>query len=228
MLSRRYRRRLLYAAQERLRPLTRRPWPSVITVLATTSLICFISYAIPRPKPANTPVIPGVISLSTDRPDETQIVTYQSTATGDQPKYLRLPSLKTEGFIQKVGIDQRRQVAVPTNIHLAGWFIQTAVPGQPGLSIIDGHLDGRSQPGIFAHLDQLKPSDTFTVELANGTLRRFSVTSVQSLPVAEAAAVLFSQTPGLSHQLNLITCAGTYSTSKGYDRRIIVTSGLVE
>lgn len=218
MLSRRQRRRLFYAAKERWRP---------IAAVATVSVCLIAIYTYPKPKNAPKPVPPTVVSVSTDKPTETKPASYRSTATGSQPKYLKLPSIKAEGYVQKVGIDQRKQVAVPTNIHLAGWFVHAVTPGEPGLSIIDGHLDGRTQPGIFAKLDKLKLSDTFTVELANGVTRQFLVVSVQSLPVADAAAVLFSQTPGVARQLNLITCAGTYKGAAGYDHRVIVTSRLI-
>jgi LPXTG-site transpeptidase (sortase) family protein len=165
-----------------------------------------------------------VVTNSTEHPSEDPVTEYHSDATGSQPKYIHLPSIGNQGFIQKVGVDQHQQIAVPTNIHLAGWFTSTVTPGDPGLSIIDGHLDGRSQPGIFAGLSHLKPGDTFTVGLANGTTRKFQVKTVQSLSAADAAAALFSQTPGISRQLNLITCSGTFSTSAGYDHRVIVTA----
>lgn len=228
MLSRRHRRRLLYGTRERLRPLAQRPWRPVATILGLVSLICLASYLTPRPTTTPPSRTGAVVSHSTDHPAEAPIVTYHSTATGTEPKYLSLPSIKAEGFIEKVGVDQHSQMAVPTNIYLAGWFREMAAPGDPGLSIIDGHLDGRTRPGIFANLDHLKPSDIFTVELANGTRRRFSVTSVQSLPISATAAALFSQDPGIKRQLNLITCAGTYQQSKGYDHRIIVTSRLAD
>jgi LPXTG-site transpeptidase (sortase) family protein len=190
--------------------------------------VLMASFLVPRPKPASI-AAPGAshsITVSTDHPAEEPISAYHSTAVGSEPKVLRLPTIQAEGYVQKVGVDQHRQVAVPTNIHLAGWFADMPVPGDPGLSIIDGHLDGRRQPGIFAHLDRLKPGDRFEVELASGAVRRFRVKTVQSLPTAQAAALLFSQTPGLDRQLNLITCGGTYRGAAGYDRRIIVTAQL--
>jgi len=167
-----------------------------------------------------------VVRVSTDHPDEAKLAAYHSTATGTQPKYLRLPTIHAEGYIQAVGVDQHRQIAVPTNINLAGWFTSTVTPGDLGLSIIDGHLDGRTGPGIFADLARLKPADTFTIDLANGTTRTFQVKTVQSLPTDQAAAALFSQAPGVARQLNLITCGGTYKAATGYDHRVVVTAQL--
>jgi LPXTG-site transpeptidase (sortase) family protein len=195
-----------------------------VAVLALVAVV--VLPQLHKPRPAGRPSAP--VTVSAEHPSEAAIAkdTYRSTAVGAEPKYLRLPSLKAEGFVEKVGIDQHRQVAVPTNIHLAGWFSSSVTPGELGLSIIDGHLDGSRQPGIFAHLDRLKSGDQFSVELANGKTRTFLVKSVQSLSVDKTAAVLFSQIPGISRQLNLITCGGTFTKSAGYDHRVVVSASL--
>ncbi len=211
-------------------PVLRRPilrWLIVALLLAAVAgFAYYFTLRLRGPSATSSPT--DVVTKSTDQPSEEPITTYQSNATGKQPKYLRLPSIDTQGFIQKMGVDQRKQVAVPTNIHLAGWFTSSPAPGEPGLSIIDGHLDGVQKPGIFAKLDHLKPHDLFNVELANGEVRQFRVVSVQSVPTDKAAAVLFSQTPGIARQLNLITCGGTFNTaSRSYDHRVIVTSEYV-
>jgi sortase A len=203
------------------RPLRVTAWAAAVLVIAWLWLM---------PQPKLAPIQPThVVTTSTDHPSEEPITNYRSTATGAQPKYLRLPTIQAEGYIQAVGIDQHQQMAVPTNIHLAGWFKDYVIPGNPGLSIIDGHLDGVHKPGIFANLDKLKPRDVFKVELANGKVRQFRVVRVQSVPTAKAAAVLFSQIPGITRQLNLITCGGVFNTSaRSYDHRVIVTSRLLE
>jgi hypothetical protein len=213
-----------------LRFLTARPWRDVAYPALIAAFVCFISYSIPPLRIAAPDPVTGVVTVSTDHPSETKpnAATYHSTATGNEPKVIRLPGINAEGFIQKVGVDQSRQIAVPTNIHLAGWFIDAVAPGDAGLSIIDGHLDGSSQPGIFANLGQLKPGDTYEIELASGSIRRFRVKTVQSLSVAAAASVLFSQIPGLARPVNLITCGGVFvKSAKSYDQRVVVISEYV-
>lgn len=181
-----------------------------------------------KPKPTSSAPT-HVVTVSTQHPSEADInqSTYQSTATGDQPKYIRLPSIGAGGYIQAVGMDQNNQVAVPTNIHLAGWFVKTVTPGDLGLSIIDGHLDGYRRPGIFDDLGGLKPGDKFEVDLANGATRVFSVVTVQKVPLAQAATALFNQSAGISHELNLITCGGSFTAAVGYDMRVIVIAKLI-
>lgn len=175
----------------------------------------------------NSIVNQDVITYSTDQPDEVKPdeQTYQWQGSSNEPKYIRLPTINAEGFIQKVGVDQNQTVAVPTNIHLAGWFVDSVEPGQPGLSIIDGHINGRGSDGIFVDLEKLKKGDIYSIEFGDNTSKQFKVTNITSVDTKDAASVLFSQDPNNSSQLNLITCGGNFDTnSRSYNMRVIIAS----
>lgn len=167
------------------------------------------------------------ITSSTNRPVEVapKKETYNWKGGSGDPKYIVLPTISTEGFIQKADIDQNKQIAVPSNIHMAAWFIRSSIPGDPGLSIIDGHVDGRENAGIFKKLGSIKPGDQYSVELGSGAIKKFKVIKVATVPVNDSTNILFSQDPTVSSQLNLITCGGTFDTeTKSYDLRVIVSS----
>lgn len=183
----------------------------------------------PAPTPAFVPS--EVITYTTDTPDESPIKRESFTWVGadDEPKHIRFASINTEGFIQKMGVDQKGQLSAPTNINLAGWFINSAKPGQPGLSIIDGHVDGRQNAGIFKRLGDLKQGDVFELELGGGTELSYRVLQVQTVDVAGAENTLFSQDPTVKSQLNLITCGGNFNReSQLYEKRVIVSSELMQ
>jgi LPXTG-site transpeptidase (sortase) family protein len=170
------------------------------------------------------------VTYSTDRPSEEKPNknTYKWTGAADEPKYIVLPTIKAEGFVQKVGVDQNKQIAVPTNIHLAGWFIDTVKPGAKGLSILDGHVNGRVNNGIFKDLAKVKKADEFTVELGDGTIKKYKVLDITTLPTKESVNVLFSQNPKVKSQLNLITCGGKFDAkTQQYDSRVIVSAELI-
>ncbi len=172
-----------------------------------------------------------VVTTSTDHPSETKPDTSRAKyrVAPDKPRLISLPTIGAEGFIQQVGIDQHKAIAVPSNIHLAGWYTQSRLPGARGLSIIDGHLDGRTGGGIFKDLAKLKSGDRFTVSFGNDSTQTFTVRKVHRLATAKTAAVLFSQDPKFSHQLNLITCGGTYDNTKHqYDERVVVVAELTK
>jgi hypothetical protein len=166
-----------------------------------------------------------VITNSTDTPDEQKPdkATYQWHGGPNDPKYIDLPTITGGGFLQNVGVDQHQEIAVPNNVYLAGWFIKSVRPGEKGLSIIDGHVVGRVNNGIFGTLHSLKVGDTFSVAFGDTTNKSFTVKKMISVAVTGAPGVLFSQDPNITNQLNLITCTGKYdATTHLYDQRLIV------
>ena len=171
-----------------------------------------------------------VLTHSSPQPVETKPAkeTYKWYGDPGDPKYISIPTISAEGFIQKAGIDQNNQIAAPSNIHIAGWFIKSSKPGEQGLSIIDGHVTGRVNNGIFKNLESLKQGAFFSVTLGNGSVKKYQVVNLVTVPVDKSVDALFSQDPSIKSQLNLITCAGKYDESiKGYTDRTIVYSKLV-
>lgn len=182
-----------------------------------------------EPAPA---ISSSVVTHSTETPSETPPTkaceNYQVAA--DHPRKIDIPSIGASGCIEKVGIDQHGAIAVPTNIYLAGWYVNSALPGEKGLSIIDGHISGRySETAIFQHLAKLKAGDTFTVTRGDGEKLNYKVLETTTVPVEQAMDVLMAQEEDVESQLNLITCGGKYDKeTKLYDKRVIVSGELLE
>lgn len=177
------------------------------------------------------PTIPTqTVTYSTDKPDETPpgkaCDTYKVAAT--EPRMIDLPSIGTSGCVQKVGLDQHNAIAAPTNIHVAGWYTRSMLPGQKGVSVIDGHLSGRYGPAIFANLEKLKPDDIVRVQFGDESWKEFAVISVDSYPVDTVMTKLFEPSADSKNQLNLITCDGAYDAgTKTYDKRVVVRTTLL-
>jgi hypothetical protein len=173
----------------------------------------------PPPNPAQT------ITVDTDNPVEKKVPAAEYIVPADQPRMIHLPDLSVSGPIQKVGLNKSNAIAVPTNVHFAGWYTNSVKPGYPGLSIIDGHVSGKYSPGIFKHLAKLQKGSRFTVEYGDGSVRQFAVIDGRSLPENEAAAYLLQKRSNVGRQLNLITCGGVYDRqTKQYDKRYIVVA----
>jgi len=145
----------------------------------------------------------------------------------DQPKIITVSGkANIYGLIQKVGLLKNGQMAAPGNVHMAGWFSGSARPGETGLAIIDGHVDGRFSDAVFKNLGKAQPNDTVEVEFGNGRKVKFKVVSTKQVGVDEASTALF-QTPD-GAELRLITCAGKWQKdSKTYSQRLIVYAKLV-
>ena len=173
---------------------------------------------------AGVPAGHTVATVSTDTPSE-QPVPDNYSVPADKPLSIQLPTIKTEGFIQQVGVDKENQMVVPGNVNMAGWYTKGSLPGDAGLSIIDGHVHGLYAKGIFFNLGKLKSDDTFTVTYGDKSVRKFKVKQVQTVSTKEADTALFVRDKTISKQLNLITCTGRFDKdSKTYDSRVIVVT----
>jgi len=175
-------------------------------------------------KQGGVPAPTHTATQSPDKPSE-QPVPPSYTVPAGQPKEITMPTIKTKGFIQKVGVDKNNQIVAPGNIHMAGWYTGSVKPGEPGLSIIDGHVNGVYAKAVFYDLIRLKPNDTFTVTYGDNSVRSFRVVKIEAVPVDQATKVLFNRDPAIKSQLNVITCGGKYiASTKTYDGRVIVAA----
>ena len=210
-----------------------RAWSTrlVIFIVATGLITYGASSLFERHNAVNgpTPVIEteAVVVSDTNEPSEVKPVD-DYTVAADMPRRIILPSLDTEGFIQQVGTTEDNAIAVPSNIHVAGWYVESEKPGEAGLSIIDGHVSGKYNDGVFKRLGKFRSGDQFSVEYGDLTTRNFEVVETKTLPEEESAAFLFERNDNINNQLNLITCGGPFDsqTDSYADRVIVVARGL--
>jgi sortase A len=98
-----------------------------------------------------------------------------------------------------------------------GRIVSTAVPGEPGNSVISGHRDT-----FFRHIYELSKGDVIEVR-RNGELMRFEVTG-KKIVDPEDLSVLKQ---GPDAELTLITCYPTYYIGPAPER-LVVFSKLIE
>ena len=170
-----------------------------------------------------------IVTHSTDTPDETKPYCDDSyVVPSDSPRKIEISSIGVDGCIQRVGIDQHKAMAVPSNIHVAGWFTASVAPGEPGLSIIDGHVLGQYNDAIFANLENLKKNETIRVQLGDMSWKEFTVESVDSYAASSTINEVYKPFDG-ERRLVLITCTGTYDAkNNSYDKRVVVRAKLVD
>lgn len=178
---------------------------------------------------AQPPDAHKTITVDTASPDEKKSRDSEYIVPADQPRMIHLRTIAASGPIQKVGVTKTNAIAVPTNVHFAGWYTKSVKPGYPGLSIIDGHVSGKYAPGIFKQLPKLKKGDTFQVEYGDGSRRDFKVVETKKLPTKEAAVYLLDKRSDIDRQLNLITCDGVFDReTQQYDQRFMVVSEAID
>lgn len=196
-----------------------------LIVTGSTGILLYLHDEQNATKPVK--IIPAkTVVLSTNSPNEAPVSANDfANVPADQPRQIVIPTISVSSYIQKIGVDQNDQISVPNNIHLAGWYINSAKPGSPGLSIIDGHVLGRYNDAVFKDLIKLKPGSTFSVIYGDNSKKSFIVKEVILLSVSDATAYLNNKDINIISQLDLITCGGNFDKkSQTYDKRVVVKS----
>lgn len=145
----------------------------------------------------------------------------------EYPLKLSIQSIDVDAPVQVVGLAASGNIASPSGFHAVGWFVRSALPGQNGTSVYDGHVDnGLLRLGVFKHLDRVSAGDEVVIKTRGGKTLRYLVTRVavygyKNVPMADILA------PKEGSELVLITCAGDWiSAEKTYGKRLIVSATL--
>jgi sortase (surface protein transpeptidase) len=125
------------------------------------------------------------------------------------PASLIIPEIGVQTRLIRLGLTKSGALQVPPTAFVAGWYTGSPRPGDIGSSIIIGHIDSMSTPGIFYNLRLLRPGQRAYIRQADGKLAVFRVTAVHMyLKARFPTAAVYGATPDA--QLRLITCGGTF------------------
>lgn len=165
-----------------------------------------------------------------EEPEITDNNNYQVAAY--KPRYLSIPSIGLYNIpVIEIGIDGDK-LGDPNNVRLVGWHYRSAIPGQPGVAMIDGH-GGDLGTGIFRDLPRAHVGDNIIIEMGDG--RKFTyriVEMVNKVRGGEANKYMHtayqSPVPGAA-AMTLITCTGKWLPSEDtYLLRLFVRAVMVE
>ncbi len=143
------------------------------------------------------------------------------------PVRLRIPVIGVSTTLLRLGLNQDDTVEVPTDAESAGWYHLGPRPGDPGSSVILGHVDSVSGPAVFARLGELRRGERIRIDARDNTTGVFEVTRVATYPNADFPAQrVYARTGG--RFLNLVTCGGSYDAAQGgYQANVVVFTRLL-
>lgn len=168
-------------------------------------------------------IVTQVPDGSTEASDESAVTSDQIDnyrVAADQPEIIEISKIGIRARIKQMGLNSDKSIMAPTNIHDAGWYVNSAKPGEATPSnkamFIDGHDVGRVSRGIFYRLNELTAGDEIIIEKGDGTRLTYRVkrTETVALDQIDMNKVLTSVTPGKAG-LNLMTCDGAVVTRDG-------------
>lgn len=204
----------------------------VITVILTGAIVYIgLQLASYRKLTSKGPSAPTteIVSSSDDNPSEKRSQDFNDyKVPADQPRIIQIPSLDIKAYIQRVGIDKNNTVVAPNNIFFTGWFTGSAPPGDEGISILDGHVRGRYNDGVFRKLIEISNGEVIKVQMGDESWREFEVLSKKIYDTKDSAKALFSpKIQSGKSELRLITCDGVYDKkTREYSKRLIVIAKL--
>jgi sortase family protein len=160
--------------------------------------------------------------VPTIRVHSARLADFRAPRTGSPPVGIAIPGIGLEARVVRVGVDRRTGgVEVPPDVHTVGWYRFSPVPGEPGSSVLLGHVDSSTQgPGAFFHLASLEPGTRIRVLLADGSARAFRVVARRSYLKSRLPAAVFARAG--RPVLTLVTCGGPFDASIGHYRDNVV------
>ncbi|QNN51753.1 class F sortase [Nocardioides mesophilus] len=126
-----------------------------------------------------------------------------------EPVSITISSIGVDSPVFPIGKNPDGTLAVPSGPRLnqAAWFENSPTPGQPGPSIIEGHVDSTQGPSVFFRLGDVRPGDTITVLRRDRIKVTFTVDAVRDFPKAEFPTKLVYGGDLGTPTLRLITCS---------------------
>jgi sortase (surface protein transpeptidase) len=140
------------------------------------------------------------------------------------PRYIKIPRLGVDARVLQTGLTSTGALGTPDNVYDTAWYTGSAKPGQPGATLIDGHISSWTSKGVFYGLNTLETGDT--IEIVNGAGEVFDYqvvrAQVYSADNVDMQSAITSVNPGMPG-LNLISCYGNVLKGTSlFDQRIIV------
>jgi sortase (surface protein transpeptidase) len=140
---------------------------------------------------------------------------------------LVIPALRVHAPVVATGAVDG-SMTIPADVHIVGWYdgtdnyrgttysVRTPWPGQPGVSVLAGHINWVGQgPGALYYIGQLVVGDPVEVIGSNQVATYWRVSQPPiTLPKADLPSSLFVNTG--PPKLALVTCGGPYDSATGH------------
>ncbi|WP_435748041.1 class F sortase [Nocardioides sp. SYSU DS0663] len=147
------------------------------------------------------------------------------------PVHLSIPRIGVDTEVFGLGLAPDGTLAVPQpgpRLDLAAWFRRSPAPGQPGPSIIEGHVATEQGPSVFFDLADLRPGDRIDVRRADGITVTFEVDALRTFDKDRFPTEVVYGGDLSTPQLRLITCSDFNPSTGHHDGNVVVFSHRVE
>ncbi len=176
---------------------------------------------------------PTVLSKNTDEADfvsqssENEVspeVLAGYEVDADLPRVLTMQRIQVSSRVKRLITRSNGELTYPRNIHDVGWYEGSVKPGEPGVSLLVGHVHGDTKPGIFSRLNNVREGDVVEIERGDGLKLNFSVVNIESFE--QDGFKLEQALRSFDHEkpaLHLLTHSGRFDVrTNKYEKRLLV------
>jgi sortase (surface protein transpeptidase) len=168
---------------------------------------------VPRPVAKSAPAPHGLFAAPPEPHSSKQVA---------RPVELIIPAIHVSTPLETLGRTPQGTLQVPDMTTIAGWYTGSPRPGEIGSSIIAGHIDSTTGPGVFYRLRLLRPGELVYVRRKGGALAVFRV-SAEHMYAKNEFPTEQVYGPAPDAELHLITCGGTFDPTTGsYLNNVVV------
>ena len=158
----------------------------------------------------------------TPTPSPTPSPTPRTVVLNSPAARVAIGELAVDAPVTVKGLLPDKTMASPDSITEVAWYDFTARPGSPGNAVFSGHVIGpNGEPGVFANLRLLEPGDTLDVQLENGVIVRYRVTSSAVYSLAGIPMDDVLRLGAKEEMATFITCDGPF-IGGSYQSRLVV------
>jgi hypothetical protein len=140
------------------------------------------------------------------------------------PVRVRVPGIGLDAAVRPVGVGGERQMRLPADPRVLGWYRFGPAAGGVGSVVLAGHVDSRRfGVGPLAALQTIGVGDRVEVVTGPGALRAYRVDSIERFDRQALPEDVFARTG--PERLRLVTCTGPFvPDAGGYQENLVVTA----
>ncbi len=142
---------------------------------------------------------------------------------GVEPAVLRVPDLGVDHTTGRYGLDEYGRLDVPQDRTTIGWHPgYSDIPGAGGATFFAAHYEYQGIPGVFFTLSSLAPGAVVEMELDDGSVHQYRVTSTidYDLAVIDMGALLLGREG--TESVTLMTCSGPVRNGNYQERTVVL------
>lgn len=191
-------------------------WTVALVAVVTGAVVLVVALhaqaSAPTPRAAGS-IDPPSATTSTGASTSPSPVEAEATPPlgASAPRMIEIPAIGVRSKVNPIGLASDGSIAVPQPgpaLDQAAWFKNSPTPGQPGPSVIEGHVDSVSGPSVFFELGKLEPGQQIRVTRADGTRLTFTVDAIRNyLKSKFPTSVVYGAKDLHTPALRLITCS---------------------